>query len=988
VTTQPTGPAGAYDRLHPSIQRWVWNQGWDRLRTVQAHAVDPILADRDVIVAAATASGKTEAAWLPICSRIAASEHGEHPGVKALYLGPLKALINDQHLRLESLGAAANVPVHRWHGDVAGSLKRNLVKNPDGILLITPESLEAMFVREGHRISTVFAGLRYVVVDELHDFIGTERGAQLQSLMYRLELALRRPVPRIGLSATLANLRVAADFLRPGGADRTHLIDNPGGDTAEIQLQLRGYVKTDPKSTTPDDGDPEDGPIHANDAKAIAEHLYLTLRGKDNLVFANSRSAVEAYVDLLRNMSEHRAVPNEFFPHHGNLSKEYREDVENRLRATDTPATAVCTSTLEMGIDIGSTDAVSQVGAPPSVAALRQRLGRSGRRGKPAVLRMYVSERELTERTPPADQLRAQLLQSIAMVDLMLKDRWFEPPNTHSQHLSTLTQQILSVIAQCGGATAQQLYTALCGSGPFSHVDKATFVALLTDLGSAELLTQSSDGLLLHGERGDHIVNHYSFYTAFQTADEYRLVVRGRTLGSIPVDFPVLVGSLLIFAGHRWKVTDVDTRARVIELTRSGGGRPPSFAGGGGEVADLVRQRMRTWYESSDVPDYLNQPALHLLDQGRASYRRLELHQRPIVAWGNDTLIFCWRGDCVLNTLAVALAQAGLRVGLDGVALHINNSSADDVLTIIRDLANRPKPDPVALAATVQNKQQDKYDEYLSEDLLAKAYAAHSLDIDGAWDTLRVLATHNVQPSYDVAQPADRPTHPAAPSYPRLGETPFAVIDVETTGFAGLTDDRVIELAVVHTDPQGHITARWTTLVNPSRDPGPTWLHGIHPDELADAPHFVDLTDWLTDLLADRVVVAHNAPYDIAFLNTEYERAEVEPPDWATLCTMELAGRLGRSDSLALESCCAAADVPLASAHTALGDAEATAKLLQAYLSQAPGKGLRDFESLGCDKSLAPRHDAIVAANPPLQPRRSNQPRARANGTKGSLREP
>lgn len=971
MTTQPADPAGAYDRLHPSIQRWVWRQGWDKLRTVQAHAVDPILAGRDVIVAAATASGKTEAAWLPICSKLVSMDDVAQPGVKALYLGPLKALINDQHLRLESLGAAANAPVYRWHGDVASGRKRELMARPDGILLITPESLEALFVREGHRVSTVFAGLQYLVVDELHEFIGSERGAQLQSLMHRLELALRRRIPRVGLSATLADLRIAAEYLRPGGGDRTHLIDNPGGDTAEIQLQLRGYVKTDPKTASADNsGDSEDGAIHANDAKAVAEHLYLTLRGKDNLVFANSRSAVEAYVDLLRDMSESRSLPNEFFPHHGNLSKEYREDVENRLRATDTPATAVCTSTLEMGIDIGSTDAVSQLGAPHSVAALRQRLGRSGRRGKPAVLRMYVSERELTDRTPPADQLRAELVQSIAMVDLMLNDRWFEPPNTSAQHLSTLTQQILSVIAQHGGATAQQLYMALCGSGSFSHVDKATFVALLTDLGVADLLTQSSDGLLLHGERGDQLVNHYSFYTAFKTADEYRLVVRGRTLGSIPVDFPVLAGSLLIFAGHRWKVVDVDSRSRVIELTRSGGGRPPSFAGGGGEIADLVRQRMRTWYESREVPNYLNQPAQDLLDEGRASYRRLKLHARPIVAWGNDTLIFGWRGDRVNNTLAVALAEAGLRVSLDGVAVHINDCTADDAHAVIRDLAYRGQPDPIALAATVQNKHRDKYDEYLSDDLLAKAYAAHSLDVDGAWDTLRVLATYDARSNHDVVPAVVRPAHLAAPRYPRLGETPFAVIDIETTGFSGLTDDRVIELAIVHSDPQGHITDRWTTLVNPGRDPGPTWLHGIHPDDFAEAPHFAELTDWLTNLLDGRVVVAHNAPYDVAFLTTEYERADVEPPDWPTLCTMDLARRLGTPASLALEACCAAAGITLTHAHTALGDTEATARLLAAYLSQASDNGLGDLPSLGCEKPLCRPHHASSTASPRLRPRR------------------
>jgi ATP-dependent Lhr-like helicase len=963
VSTAAIDPAEAFEKLHRGVQQWIWRQGWDRLRTVQAHAVGPILADRDVVIAAATASGKTEAAWLPIFSKLAATDEQAGPGIRALYVGPLKALINDQQLRLETLGEGLDIAVHAWHGDVAGSRKQKLMKQPNGVLLITPESLEAIFVREGHRVPALFAGLGYVVVDELHDFIGTERGAQLQSLLHRLELAVRRRVPRAGLSATLSDLSAAAEFLRPGRGGDAHLINNPGGDTAEIRLQLRGYVKSDPRA---EPAETDEEPVHANDARAIAEHLYSTLRGKDNLVFANKRSAVEAYVDILHSMSEARAVPNEFFPHHGNLSKEYRESVEERLRATDTPTTAVCTSTLEMGVDIGSTDSVAQLGAPHSVAALRQRLGRSGRRDQPAILRMYVSERELTERTPPADELRAQLVQTVAMVDLMLRDRWFEPPNTSALHLSTLTQQVLSVIAQHGGATAQQLYTTLCANGPFTRVDKETFVKLLSVLGANELLMQAGDGLLLHGERGDQLVNHYSFYTAFQTADEYRLVTRGRTLGSIPVDYPVLVGSLLIFAGRRWQVLDVDSRSRVIELTRSSGGRPPVFSGGGGEVADLVRQRMRSVYESGDVPVYLDRAARELLDEARASYRRLQLHEHALFPWGNDTLVFCWRGDRILNTLAIALSSAGLKVSLDGVALHINNSAPEDVLREIRSLADGLRPDPEVLAKSVENKQLDKYDEYLSEELLAKAYAAHSLDVDGAWDTLRDLSAAAPGPAGGFPHLPDV-RMPGAPEYPRLGRTPFAVIDLETTGFAGHLDDRIVELAVVHTDPHGNITNHWTTLVNPGRAPGPTQIHGLSHHDLADAPYFANLTDWLTGLLAGRVVVAHNAPYDLAFLTTEYERADVEPPDWATLCTLELSRRLGRTESLTLEACCTAHGIRLDGSHTALGDATATAHLLRACLTTATG--LPDLASMGCEKPLPWPTSASLSAEPRLLPR-------------------
>lgn len=976
--------ATAYSRLHPEVQRWVWNQSWDRLRSVQAEAVAPVLAGSDLVIAAATASGKTEAAWLPACSAIAAANDDgtSQPGVKALYLGPLKALINDQALRLEGLGELTDIPVHRWHGDVAGSSKRAVVRNPDGILLITPESLEALFVREGTQVATIFAGLRYIVIDELHSFIGIERGAQLQSLMHRIDLAIRRRVPRIGLSATLADLTIAAEFLRPGHAGSVAILDNPDGDTAEIKLQLRGYTKPDPSPNAPDvpigddlATDPNaDEAVHATDDLAIGNHLFKTLRGHDNLVFANSRAKVEAYSDILDKLSANHRVPNEFFPHHGNLSKEYREDVERRLRASDVPATAICTSTLEMGIDIGSTDSVAQIGAPGSVAALRQRLGRSGRRDQPAVLRMYVAERELSERTPPPDQVRAQLMQSIAMVNLMLEEHWYEPPNTADLHLSTLTQQILSVIAQHGGATAAELFTTLCATGPFARIDRATFLDLLRSLGESELLTQSSDGLLLHGPVGDKIVNHYTFYSAFQTSEEYRLVVRGRTLGSIPVDYPVLVGSLLIFTGRRWRVVDVDTKSRVIELTRSGGGRPPMFSGGGAEVADLVRQRMRSLYESKVVPAYLNAPAQGLLDEARASYRRLLLGERELVGWGADTLVFCWRGDRILNTLAIALNQAGLRVSIGGVALTVTGATTADVLDTITAVLAEPQPVPEVLAASVLIKEREKYDEYLSDDLLARGYAATNLDVPGAWDTLRHLAATQVaestKSSWDPANASsDAPQTPAV-----LGVTPFAVIDVETTGFASQDDDRVVEIAVVHCDPAGKVTGRWTTLVDAGRDPGPTHVHGLAAEDLTGAPGFADLTDWLAELTAGRVVVAHNAPFDLAFLAAEHERADVDAPAWASLCTLEVTGIVGLGNARSLQGCCAAANITVTGAHSALGDAEATASLLAHCLDLARQQGITDLADLGCRDSLPSPASDRSSRQPRLLPRTTNRP--------------
>jgi ATP-dependent Lhr-like helicase len=468
------------------------------------------------------------------------------------------------------------------------------------------------------------------------------------------------------------------------------------------------------------------------------EHLFSVLRGHDNLVFANSRRQVEIFTDQLQRRSDQLRVPNEFFPHHGSLSKEFREDVEARLKSPEQPATAICTSTLEMGIDIGSVDSIAQVGAPGSAAALRQRLGRSGRRGSPATLRLYITEAEITPQTPLPDMIRTELVETIATVELLL-EQWFEPPNVEGLHLSTLVQQILSVIAQHGGARAAELYSALCADGPFHHVTSTMFVQLLRDLGRRDLVMQTSDGLLLPGTLGERLINHYSFYTAFQTAEEYRLITQGRALGTMPVTYPVLPGGFMIFAGQRWQVVDVDAEDKVIDLIHSRGARPPLFSGDGPTIADGIRQRMRQVYESDELPGYLDSTAQRLLAEARANYRNLGIASSPIFAQGNTTWIFPWKGDRVMNTLSVLFTTHGVKASRDGAALSLPVTTPEETSRILESLLSQPLPDPVRLAAFVANKTQDKYDEYLGEDLLNASYAARDLDLPGAWSTLEAL---------------------------------------------------------------------------------------------------------------------------------------------------------------------------------------------------------------------------------------------------------
>lgn len=739
VPFHAAAPSRAYALYHPTIQRWIYNRGWDRLRDAQERAAETIISGtRDVIIASATASGKTEAALLPICSVLArAHELGAGAGIATLYVSPLKALINDQYDRIVDLAESLNLPVHRWHGDAPAAGKARVLRAPAGLLLITPESLEALFVRHADRVARVFGGLRYVVIDELHSFLGTERGAQLQALLHRVELAGRQRVPRVGLSATLGDFAAAAQFLRPRrGAEVAVVVSaEPGG---EIRLQVRGYLG----QATPVEAGKEPA-----DRAAIADHLFQTLRTTDNLVFANSRAAVEVYTDMLAQRATRAGVRARFFAHHGSLSKEVREHVEERLKDPTTPVTAICTSTLELGIDVGSVDSVAQVGAPATVAGLRQRLGRSGRRsGRPAILRVYVAEPELTAGLSPTDALRAELFQSVAMVEL-LTCAWYEPPDTAGLHLSTLIQQVLSITAQRHGATAAQLFDALCGTGPFHRIDRVTFAAVLRDMGRHSLIQQCADGVLLPGGEGEKLLGHYSFYASFRTSMDYRLVADGYTLGSLPVDRPILPGTFLIFSGARWRVISVDSAQRVIELTAAQAGRPPVFPGTGGEVADEVRHAMRRLYRSNEVPRYLDATARKLLAEGRAAFHAYGHAAHRVFSWGGQTVLFPWRGDRIMNTLAVVLAGQGLEVGQDGLTISVGNCSPAQLLAMIKELAAGPPPDPVALAGRVRAKIHDKYDRYLGEELLNLAYAARALDVPGAWASLTELAQLSVPPA-------------------------------------------------------------------------------------------------------------------------------------------------------------------------------------------------------------------------------------------------
>jgi ATP-dependent Lhr-like helicase len=507
----------------------------------------------------------------------------------------------------------------------------------------------------------------------------------------------------------------------------------------ELKILVKGYEE--PLVVKVEDDDKEDAPEPVTPAQ-VGAHLFKVLRGSNNLVFPNSRREVERYTYLLNKLCERQKVPNEFWPHHGSLSKEIRSETEAALKQKEVPATAICTNTLELGIDIGAVKSVAQIGSPPAVASLRQRLGRSGRRkGEPAILRGYCIEDAVSANASLATMLRLGTVQMTAMVSLLLEN-WFEPPRVHGTHLSTMIQQILSSIAQTGGATAGQLYAILCAPDtPFSSVTKAEFIELLRHLGQNELVVQESSGVLLHGRVGEKFVNHYTFYAAFAADEEFRVVAGGKTLGSLPVKQMLTPGQRILFAGKTWRVDEIDEPQKTIYVTRTSGGVPPLFAGGGGRTHSRVRQRMRQLLGDETTPVFLDDTAARFLSEGRDCYARMDLARQVVLDQGHEVMLLTWLGDAANEALACLLIRRGYvaTAAGPGVEVRKGTNSLHDIMDALGDAAVDEPPPLDILLSDVQNLRREKWDWALPDGLLRKAYASQYLDLDEALEWAKAV---------------------------------------------------------------------------------------------------------------------------------------------------------------------------------------------------------------------------------------------------------
>ena len=723
--------AGAYGRLAPFVREFIYRKRWTGLRDIQEETIRRILdGEGHLLIAAGTAAGKTEACFFPIISllwqkrREERQRSAETPdaapasSVDCLYIGPLKALINDQFERLAPLMEEAEIPLWRWHGDVSDHHKKRLLENPSGVLQITPESLEALLLRSPRRLRSLFRNLSFVIIDEVHAFMGSDRGSQILCQLARIGDAVAARPRRIGLSATLGDYRQAMEWIAAGsgagsGVDAVTLIREENAKR-RISIAVDYFLR------------------HEGGEAPYYRNLYRQIRGRRCIIFTNSRLDAEECIASLRELAAKNRGEERFHIHHGSIAAALRQETERQLREGGHPMTTAATATLEMGIDIGALDRVIQIGPPASVGAFVQRLGRSGRRsGRPAICFSFLDERRRD-----AFPLPWGLLKTIAVIELYLKEKWMEDAPAAPYPLSLLLHQTLSVLSSLGEHSRPSLKDRVLALPCFSRVTEEDYDALLDHLLRTDLLGQTEEGNLITGLEGEALTAHYSFYSVFAEAGEYRVMQGGRELGSI--NFIPPPGSSIILGGRYWKTERIDRRHREITVTPGEPGSRRIWRGGGMETHRRVVRHMRELLGGEEEYPYLSAGAAGALKAARSLSRERSLHGTILVPGEGGCRLLPWTGSRGMRTLLLVLQHRDTAAALglrslsreNDFALRLETAlPAGEFLARLKDAVNgldrrglEDMVDPAAVPFT------GKFDEYLPPRLLAKQWAAAMLD--------------------------------------------------------------------------------------------------------------------------------------------------------------------------------------------------------------------------------------------------------------------
>lgn len=723
-----------YRRFPTFIREYIYRSGWEELREVQMQAAETLLeTGNNLLLSSGTASGKTEAAFFPIITDLM-----DHPpvrgGISVLYIAPLKSLINDQFLRLDALLDEAGIPVWHWHGDVSASQKAKLLKNPEGILQITPESLESMLMRRSNDIPRLFGALRYVVIDEIHTLIASDRGNQILCQICRIERKAGVSVRRVGLSATIGNLKAAADWLG-GGSMRATAAPVPSPTKLHWRLGMEHFYIQNRELDQTNDVQALGQTAAKASLDAGYEFLYDAVKDKKSLVFSNSREETEYTTATLRQIAERRGDPDIFLIHHGNLSASLREDAEIKMKDEEIARAVTCaTVTMELGIDIGRLERVAQIGAPTTVAGFLQRLGRSGRRGAPPEMMMVFREENPLPNAPLPELIPWELLRAIAIVELYRGERFIEPPRHRHLPFSLLYHQTLSILASSGELQPKILADRVLSLPPFREVVREDYRALLISMLEHEDIERTDEGGLIIGLRGERIISGYRFFAVFKDSDDYTVRCQSDEIGTITNPPPV--GDRFALAGRVWEVTDLDMPRRLVYVQKVKGKMEVSWPGDSGEIHTRLLEKMREILLGEEQYAYLLPNAAARLATARRVARATGMDKSLLLSIGGSSwVLFPWLGTRAFRTLKRYLRREAGRLGISDIqsegCCYLTFKGKGDLrngfLRAIGDDLSRDGIDTTEMLAAGETPMFDKFDEYIPADLLKKGYIADRL---------------------------------------------------------------------------------------------------------------------------------------------------------------------------------------------------------------------------------------------------------------------
>ncbi|XZF63087.1 MAG: DEAD/DEAH box helicase [Gloeotrichia echinulata DVL01] len=707
-----------FSRLAPFIQEYIYHQNWTELRPVQIAACEVIFdTNAHLLVAAGTASGKTEAAFLPVITLL---YQNPAASIGALYIGPIKALINDQFERLNDLLKAADIPVWHLHGDVSQSHKNKLFKNPKGILQITPESLESLLINKNNDLVRLFGDLRFIIIDEIHAFMGSERGYQIICQLQRLAQLTPKQPRRIGLSATLGDYSMAEDWLR-SGTENPVITPKIVAGKRQIKLAVEHFYHQDDES----------------EITAYDKYIFNLSKSRKCLIFANNRTETESVIASLRQIATEESLPDIYHVHHGSISPSLRQAAENAMREPHNPAVTAATLTLELGIDIGYLERVIQLESPLSVASFLQRLGRTGRRGEAADMRFVCAEEKPSPEASLPEQIPWQLLQCIAIIQLYLEERWIEPIKPIKYPLSLLYHQTMSILAATGEISPATLAKQILNLPPFAAIAQADLLLLLRYLIDIDHIQKTEQDKLILGLTGERVVRKFQFYAVFADSQGY-VVKQGTTeIGTIPMPFSI--GHQFSLAGRTWEVLEIEFKKKLISVKQVEAKATIYWRGSGGIIHTRILQRMRQVLLEDVEYTYLQENAWHRLQTVRELVQNSGLDKQNIVPLAKDKCcIFPWMGTTAYRTLERFLnscCRESLEIkSIGGVnpyylTLKLGKDKLSSLKLEILALSTE-RITPEYLVSELEAPEIHKFDQFIPYPLLRKALINDYLDID------------------------------------------------------------------------------------------------------------------------------------------------------------------------------------------------------------------------------------------------------------------